>query len=125
MMDYYGSITKTNESIKEDLVKYFSMPRMPPAHTMSYTTPRGTFSGYSAEYIGSIIERLGVCNENYSVSGWNVFQLPKWIRKFEDQIIEDTENANKTLLLVKIAIEHPSFPEDMGIATQIASHLRG
>ena len=91
----------------------------------TFTTPRGSHSGYSERYIVSIIDRLGVCNPSvfgfYSVSGWNVFHFPKWIRKFEDQIQEDTESAKKKLLVLKISLGTADLPED--IAKQVGFHL--
>lgn len=128
MMDYYGSIVKTNESIREDLVAHFSRPRKP-RHGSGVFVTLGTSSGYSEEYIDSLIERLGVytsgiIHDPYSVTGWGVFQFPVWIRKFEEQIGEDTDNAKKKLVVAKVAVKSPDFPRDMNIARQIASHLQ-
>ena len=122
MMDYYGSIVKTKESIRDDLVTHFRQPRKPVEGST-----RGHSSGYSEEYIDALIERLGVYTPyfgSYSVTGWGVFRFPKWIRAFEDQIETDTENAKKKLLLAKISAEHPDFPRDLEITAQIASHIQ-
>ena len=79
---------------------------------------------YPEDYVVELSEKLGVYKTTYSVSGWNVFYGPDWVKEMRDILIKETVDAEKNLAIVKIAVGSRDFPEDMEIAKQIASHLQ-
>jgi hypothetical protein len=103
-MDYYGSITMTNKDIKASILHHLAE--------------------YPEDYVVELSEKLGVYKTTYSVSGWNVFDGPDWVKEMRDILLKETEDAEKNLAIVKVAVGSPDFPEDMEIAKQIAGHLR-
>jgi hypothetical protein len=103
MMDYYGSIPKTDFAVAESLVQ--------------------NLSEYPEDYVVEMSKKLGVYDTTYSVSGWSVFHGPEWVKKIRNILIKETEDAKKNLAIVKIAVGTPDFPKDMEISKQIASHL--
>ena len=105
MMDYYGSITMTNTDINASILHHLAE--------------------YPEDYVVELSEKLGVYKTTYSVSGWNVFYGPDWVKELRDILLKETEDAKKNLAIVKVAEGSPDFPEDMEIAKQIASHLKG
>ena len=89
MHDYYGSITKQSDSIKQDLLSSFVPEDM---------------GGYEKSYILGIIEDLGILDQEYSVSGWAVFHFNTSCDLIRDQIQRDVaraELAEKRLALGK------------------------
>lgn len=104
MMDYYSSITMTNKDIKASILHHLSE--------------------YPEDYVVKLSEKLGVYETTYSVTGWNVFQGPEWVKEMRDILIKETVEAKKKLVVAKIAKGSPDFPRDMEIARQIASHLQ-
>jgi len=91
MMDYYGSITKQAEEVKQDLLSAF--------------VPEDK-GGYDKAYIEGLIEDLGILDEDYSVSGWAVFHYKTCSDLIRAQIQRDVhaaELAEKRLTLAKIS----------------------
>ena len=78
---------------------------------------------YPEDYVVELSEKLGVYKTTYSVSGWNVFYGPDWVKELRDILLKETEDAKKNLAIVKVAEGSPDFPREMEILQQIASHL--
>jgi hypothetical protein len=91
MLDYYGSIIKQSEEVKQDLLCAF--------------VPEDK-GGYAEPYITSVIEDLGILEEDYSVSGWSFFHFNTSCDLIRAQIQRDVaraELAEKRLALAKVS----------------------
>ena len=78
MLDYYGSITKQADDIKQDLLNSF--------------VPEDK-GGYAESYILGLIDDLGILDEDYSVSGWAVFHFNTSCDLIRDRIQRDVARA--------------------------------
>ena len=91
MLDYYGSITKQSDTIKQDLLSAF--------------VPEDN-GAYAESYILGLIEDLGILEEDYSVSGWAFFHFNTSCDLIRGQIQKDiarAELAEKRLALGKVS----------------------
>ena len=88
MHDYYGSITKQSDSIKQDLLSSFVPEDM---------------GGYEKSYILGIIEDLGILDQEYSVSGWAVFHFNTSCDLLKTRIQRDIAHASQRLALAKVS----------------------
>ena len=95
MLDYYGSITKQADTIKQDLLSAFTVDREGEDNEV-----------YAESYILGLIEDLGILDEDYSVSGWAFFHFTTSCDLIRDQIQRDVaraELAEKRLALGKVS----------------------
>jgi hypothetical protein len=93
MLDYYGSITKQSDTIKQDLLSAFTVDREGEDNEV-----------YAESYILGLINDLGILEENYSVSGWAFFHFNASCDLIRAQIQRDVaraELAEKRLALGK------------------------
>ena len=83
MLDYYGSITMDNQSIKNEFYK--------------------KYGDYSKTYIDDKLKQIGTfpAGESYSVSGWRVFYAPTQHKLFQESVKKDLEIAQKKVAFMK------------------------
>ena len=81
MMDYYGSITMDEQSIKNEFYN--------------------KYSDYSKQYIDEKLDQIGTFMSVYSVSGWHVFFAPTQYELFQEAVQKDLEIAQKKLTFMK------------------------
>lgn len=81
MLDYYGSITMDNQSIKNEFYN--------------------KYSEYSKTYIDDKLEQIGTFMSDYSVSGWRVFYAPTQHELFQEAVQKDLEIAQKKVAFMK------------------------
>lgn len=82
-MDYYGSITMDEQSIKNEFYK--------------------KYSEYSKGYIDEKLDQIGtfMSDYDYSISGWRVFFAPTQYKLFQEAVKKDLEIAHKKLTFMK------------------------
>lgn len=81
MMDYYGSITMDEQSIKNEFYN--------------------KYSDYSKQYIDEKLDQIGTFMSDYSVSGWRVFFAPTQYELFQEAVKKDLEISQKILTFMK------------------------
>ena len=81
MLDYYGSITMDNQSIKNEFYK--------------------KYSDYSNGYIDEKLKQIGTFMSDYSVSGWYVFIAPTQHKLFQEAVKKDLAIAQKKVAFMK------------------------
>ena len=87
MLDYYGSITKQKDEIKQDILSAF--------------VPEDK-GGYNESYILRLANESGILDQEYSVSGWMFFHFKGACDIIRCQIQIDTDIAKSRLTLAKI-----------------------
>jgi len=91
MLDYYGSITKQKDEIKQDILRTFCPENK---------------GGYNESYILRLANELGIIDQEYSVSGWMVFHYKTAVDLIKSEIQVDTDRATSRLSLARLSQEH-------------------
>ena len=91
MLDYYGSITKQKDEIKQDILRAFCPEKK---------------GGYNESYILRLANELGIIDQEYSVSGWMVFHYKTAVDLIKSEIQVDTDRATSRLSLARLSQEH-------------------
>ena len=112
MLDYYGSITKQSEEVKQGLLSAF--------------VPEDK-GGYEESYILDLIEDLGILDQDYSVSGWTFFHFNTSCDLIRAQIQRDVaraELAEKRLALAKVSeLSETVRKVPLDIVEQVAKNI--